>query len=91
MFGNRNPRHVVAGSKRDQRLAVPGEQGIKQCPPRWVGESPKHCLHNQQNRKPNGFLSTSALPMDAVGVHPYRVTINQRLQQGCDLWICLIL
>jgi hypothetical protein len=48
MFGNRDPRHVVAGGKRDQGLAVPGEQRIKQCPPRWVGESPKHCLHTDR-------------------------------------------
>ena len=90
MFGNRNSRHVVARGKRDQRLAVPGEQRIKQCPPRWVGESPKHCLHNGQNRKPNGFLSSSSRPLCAVGVHPDRFMINQRLQQGCDLWVCLI-
>ena len=59
MLGNGDPRHVVAGGKRDQGLAVPGKQRIKQCPPRWISESPKHRLHNSHNRKPNGFLSTS--------------------------------
>jgi hypothetical protein len=91
MFSNCDPRHVVAGSERDQSLAVPGEQRIKQCPPRWVGESPKHCLHTKQNRKPNGFLSTPGRPTGTVRMHPYRFMINQRLQQGCDLRICLIL
>ena len=91
MFGNRDPRHVVAGGKRDQGLAVPGEQRIKQRPPRWVGESPKHCLHNRQNRKPNGFLSTSDRPVVVIGVDPDRFVIYQRPQQGCDLWVCLVL
>jgi hypothetical protein len=91
MFGNRDPRHVVAGGKRDQRLTVPGEQRIKQCPPRWVGESPKHCLHIRQNRKPNGFLSTSGLSVRAAGVDPDRFMIDQRLQQSCDVLVCLIL
>ena len=91
MFGNRDSRHVVAGGKRDQRLAVPDKQRVKQCPPRWVGESPKHCLHNRQNRKPNGSLSTSCRAMSAVRVDPDRFVINQRLQQAADLWICLIL
>ena len=53
-----DPGHVVAGGQRHQGLAVLLEQRVEQGSPGRVGKRPEHCLHGDQNRKPNGFLSS---------------------------------
>jgi uncharacterized protein involved in propanediol utilization len=57
MLRDGDSRHVVAGSKSYQGLAVLFEQCVEKGSPSRIGKRSKHCLHNNQNRKPNGFLS----------------------------------
>jgi hypothetical protein len=85
MLSHGDPRHVMAGGKCNQGLAVPGKQRIKQCPPSRIGEGSEHRLHNGHNRKPNGFLSRVGSRSSETRVHPDRLMINQWLQQGGDL------
>ncbi len=61
MLRHGDARHVVPRRKGHERLAIPGEQLIKQRPPGRVSQCPEHEIHVSHNRKPFGFLSSFKL------------------------------
>ena len=61
VFGNRLPRHGEAVAEFVQRLSVPHMKPVQQRAPRRVGQRFEDFIHDEDNRQPNGCMSSEGV------------------------------